>query len=469
MTPNPRTRLPSVSRLLAEESVKRLVNRYGRTPVREALRDAVETHRLTLESASGSCTRDELERSILRELDRRLRALDQLAVRPVINGTGILLHTGLGRAPLPESARAALLEAAGACQVESDPDTGERIYRGFQVAHQLQTLTGAADSLIVNNNAGATLLVLQALCHGRDVLISRGQLVEIGGAFRLPEIFRTAGVRLKEVGTTNRTHLRDYEDAVDDNTAAILRVHASNYRIAGFATAPTTAELSRITQNRNLILLDDIGSGQPAPCAALERFQEPTFRGSVQAGADVTLGSGDKLLGGPQCGIIAGRRHLITVMQEHPLARCLRVDKLTLAALHATLRIHLCERFDELPLIQMLQQSVSDLNQRATDILRRLRPRRVPVEICSVQSEVGGGTCADRPVESVAIRLTTPEVSTETLARALRLGTPSVWGRVKDDALLLDLRSIAPGDDDALVAGIASALEDLRPSDAIPE
>jgi L-seryl-tRNA(Ser) seleniumtransferase len=458
MSRNLRQLLPSMTQLLDTSEIAALVHRYGRPLVQPALRDAVEQARVRVDESSVAADREELLDRVISDAVSRLAEIETMAVHPVINGTGILLHTGLGRAPLSTQARTAVQQAAGACLLEVDPESGERIYRGFQVAHQLQVLTGAPDSVVVNNNAGATLLVLQALCQGGEVLISRGQLVEIGGSFRLPEIFETAQVKLREVGATNRTHLKDYETAITENTVAILRVHASNYRITGFASEPSTKDLSEISQNHKLLLLDDIGSGQLQTHESLAAFSQPAFCDSINAGADVVLGSGDKLLGGPQCGIVVGRSDLIGRVQTHPLARCLRVDKLTLAALHATLQQHITGQQDDIPLYRLLNQSMHSLRNRASHITDALQIPHVTVSTISSHAEVGGGTCAGHSIESVAIRLASARTSSDALARRLRLGTPSIWCRTQHDAILIDLRSVDPGDDMSLISGMMAAL-----------
>jgi len=458
MPDNLRSLLPSMTRLLQAPAIETLMDRYGRALVQTTLEDAVHSMRTSLHSSGAPRQRDEVMEEVIAAAERQLRELDDFSVRRVINGTGVLLHTGLGRAPLAEAAVQAVHEASRACLLEVDPETGERVYRGFQVERQLQVLTGADDSVVVNNNAGATLLVLSALCHGREVIISRGQLVEIGGSFRLPEIFRAAGVQLKEVGTTNRTHLSDYEAAVTTDTAAILRVHASNFRIRGFTREPSTAQLAELARNHRLILMDDIGSGQMQAVDQLGAFEEPDFASSIRQGADVVLGSGDKLLGGPQCGIIAGRSHLIGQIQRHPLARCLRIDKLTLAALQATLQLHLKEDHASIPLYQMLSQSIAELRHRANLIVASsgLQKGR-QAQIVETTAEVGGGTCADSPVPSLAVELMNLPGSADRVSRRLRMGAPSIWTRTQQDHLLIDLRSVLPEDDDVLARRMGEA------------
>ncbi|MBC7964451.1 MAG: L-seryl-tRNA(Sec) selenium transferase, partial [Fuerstia sp.] len=366
MSDDVRKLIPSMTVLLARPEVASLIEWFGPDIVRMKLLHAIERLRQHLAKGVVIASRSDCEKLVIGWLVSDMDRCLLHAPRKVINATGVLLHTGLGRAPLADAARKAIIDAAGACLLEVNPESGERSYRGFQVEELLTALTGCEDSLIVNNNAGATVLLLQALCQGREVLISRSQLVEIGGSFRLPEIFQTAGVVLREVGTTNRTHLRDYAAAITERTAAILRVHASNFRIVGFTAEPSSLELARLARARGLMMFDDIGSGQLFQNPVLATFGEPDFRTSIEDGADLVLGSGDKLLGGPQAGIILGRAPFIQSLRHHPLARCLRIDKISLAALHATLLIHARgTTTDELPLYQMLHADTSALNQRA--------------------------------------------------------------------------------------------------------
>jgi len=456
MSDDVRKLIPSMTALLARPEVTALIQWFGPDIVRGKLLHAIERLRKHLADRVAIATRQDAEKLItewlVHDMDRTLLN----APRKVINATGVLLHTGLGRAPLAEAAQNAVLDASGACLLEVDPDSGERSYRGFQVDELLSALTGCQDSLIVNNNAGATLLLLQALCQGREVLISRSQLVEIGGSFRLPEIFETAGVELREVGTTNRTHLRDYATAITDRTAAILRVHASNFRIIGFTAEPSSYELAQLARARGVLMFDDIGSGQLFPNPLLKAFEEPDFRASIEDGADLVLGSGDKLLGGPQAGIIIGRASLMEVLRSHPLARCLRIDKLSLAALHATLLSHARgTTADELPLYQMLNTDTTILTKRAESIVAQLGAlKNVTAQIVPSMAEVGGGSCAGHQIPSVAIALRSGTMPSQAMARKLRMSVPAIWGRIEADAVMLDLRSVLPPDDSLLSAAV---------------
>ena len=460
MSDDIRQLIPSMTRLLARPEVRSLLAWFGPDIVRMKLQGAIERLRQHLANGVLMGSKSDSEQLVIRWLVSEMDRCLLNTPRKVINATGVLLHTGLGRAPLADAARKAILDAAGACLLEVNSESGERAYRGFQVHDFFEALTGCEDCLIVNNNAGATVLLLQALCQGREVLISRSQLVEIGGSFRLPEIFQTAGVVLREVGTTNRTHLRDYAAAITERTAAILRVHASNFRIVGFTAEPSSGELAGLAHARGLMMFDDIGSGQLFANPVLASFGEPDFRTSITGGADLVLGSGDKLLGGPQAGIILGRSSLIQTLRHHPLARCLRIDKLNLAALHATLLIHARgTATDELPLYQMLQADISALNQRAESIVAQVGSLRdVTLQIVPSIAEVGGGSCAGHPVPSVAIALHSSSTSAQTVARNLRMHVPAIWGRIEAAAVLLDLRSVDRCDDHLLCQTIKAAI-----------
>ena len=363
--------LPPVNEILTLAAIAPLIAEYGRETVREWVRETVTDlrDRLSAGSMNGAPSRDELTELVLQSVRRRAADDSIQKFGGVINATGVVLHTSLGRAPLCAAAVAAISDAAAACNLEVDLTSGERRSRGYQLQSVWERLTGAEAALVVNNNAAATVLALDALCRGREVIISRGQLIEIGGSFRLPDIFVQSGAILREVGTTNRTHLADYERAIGPHTAAILRVHPSNYRVVGFADSPTTAELAPLAHQYGLACIDDIGSGCLVDTTQFGLPVEPTFQQSLTAGADLVLGSGDKLLGGPQCGILLGHAELVERLSEHPLARAFRIDKLTLAALSATLDAYLrgaAER--EIPTLALLAASPDELFARARRI-----------------------------------------------------------------------------------------------------
>ena len=387
-----------------------------------------------------------------------LRQRCATAVRPrherVYNATGIVLHTGIGRAPLPAAAVTALAQAGGYAVVEVDPVTGLRDQRELGVAALLKSVTGAEGALVVNNNAAAVTLMLAALCAGREVVISRGELVEIGGGFRVPDVMRRAGCTMVEIGSTNKTHLRDFTEATTEQTVAYLKVHPSNFRIEGFAGTPSVQELVELGAKRNLLVLDDLGSGLlwNEPIAGLEH--EPRVRDSLLAGAHVTCFSGDKLLGGPQCGILVGRADLIARCRAHPLYRALRCDKLTLASLEATLLIYRDgEPLREVPTLRMLSASSDELRARSEQLLGLLPGRRA--HVVASDSFAGSGANPARPLASFAVALPGGDAEND----ALRAARPiSVFARVMEGRVLLDARTLLLEDLAAAAAAVQRAL-----------
>jgi L-seryl-tRNA(Ser) seleniumtransferase len=376
----------------------------------------------------------------------------------VINATGVLLHTNLGRAPLgPRQLDAVRAVAGGYSNLEFDLTTGSRGSRYTHASSLITALTGAQASLVVNNNAAAVLLALSTLCTGREVIISRGELVEIGGEFRIPDILVASGARLVEVGTTNRTHLKDYEQAITAETAAILKVHPSNYSISGFTSAVAGRDLARLTRGRKLFFIHDIGSGLVSDDL---NAPEPTVRASLEDGADIVTFSGDKLLGGPQAGVIVGRAALIERMSKHPFTRAMRVDKMTLAALEETLKIYLEGSSGEIPLHRMATADADEVASRARSLLARLSEVRedVKLEIVPHRAVAGGGSMPSTEIASWALAVIHPTRGAAELDRALRHGRPPVVARVEDDRLLLDLRTVAPEEETALLGSLRIAL-----------
>ncbi|GDY07237.1 L-seryl-tRNA(Sec) selenium transferase [Planctomycetia bacterium] len=394
------------------------------------------------------------------QVQQHARIADQQQLSRVINATGVVLHTGLGRAPLSVAARQALGDLGGHCNVEVDLETAGRRYRGHQLEATFRSLTGCEDVLIVNNNAAATLLTLQALCAGREVVISRGQLIEIGGSFRLPEIFTLSGAVLREIGTTNRTHVSDYQKALTANTAAVMHVHPSNFRVIGFSETPAIDDLVPLARKHGVIAIDDIGSGALIDVTQFGLPAEPTFQQSLAAGADVVLGSGDKLLGGPQCGIILGKHEFVERIRQHPLARAVRIGKLTLAALQATLDAYLRgAAAAEIPTLAMLSVSIESLRQRARQVAVEIGELpNCRVEIANETAAVGGGSLPGVELPTVVLRLRSPSISADELSRGLRLGSIRVCGRIQQDDVLLDLRSVLPEDDLRLALAVKCVL-----------
>lgn len=450
-------KLPSVSDILALPTIAVLEAEHGHEAMVTAIRAAIAELRDTIDTECRNFDRPTLAAAAQFSVLQRLEAQKLQRLTRVINATGVILHTSLGRAPLAEAAVRAVTECAGHCNLEVDLETGDRRPRGYQVAAAWKQLTGADASLVVNNNAAATLLTLQALCAGREVIISRGQLIEIGGSFRLPDIFALSGAILREVGTTNRTHLSDYAAAIGPQTVAILRVHPSNYRVVGFAETPSIHELAQLGREHGLTVIDDIGSGCLIDLGPFGLPGEPTFRDSLQAGADVVLGSGDKLLGGPQCGIILGRDAAVRQIQKHPLARAVRIDKLTLAALSATLELY-CRGVadDQLPVLQMLSAKVESLGQRAHAIVAASQSAGLQCQVQAGTSEIGGGSLPTVQLPTAIVAVRHSSHSAQQLAERLRTGQPRVFGRIQDAAVLLDLRSVLPRDDSELVQALRS-------------
>ena len=411
--------LPSVDRLL-EERLGELEGRYGRALVVEAARRALE--RAREEMQAGRDPGDIAER-VAAELERLLAP----RLRRVLNATGVIVHTNLGRAPLADAALAQVLDVAtGYSNVEYDLDAGARGSRQAHVAGLLRGLTGAESALVVNNNAAAVLLALAALAEGREAIVSRGELIEIGDGFRIPEVLARSGAELVEVGTTNRTHAGDYEAAINDRTAVLLRVHQSNFRLVGFTERPPLAELADLAERRDLVLVDDLGSG-----ALVEVADEPTARASVDGGAHLVTFSGDKLLGGPQAGIVVGRADLVERLRRHPLHRAVRADKLTLAALEGTLSLYRASRRGDLPVLRMLDDPPDAVRARA-ERLASLTGGGVEPTV----ARVGGGALPLAEIESFACALD------EELAAPLRAGDPPVVGIIRDGRLLLDCRTL---------------------------
>jgi L-seryl-tRNA(Ser) seleniumtransferase len=390
-----------------------------------------------------------------------LEAHSLTVLGPVINATGVLLHTNLGRAPLGRRQLEAVARVAeGYSNLEFDLLAGRRGSRHTHARSLLIALTGAESGLVVNNNAAAVLVTLAELCAGREVVISRGELIEIGGEFRIPEIMAASGTRVIEVGTTNRTHIEDYERAITSDTAAVLKVHPSNYKVVGFTASVSARDLARLTRGRKVTFIHDIGSGATTdiPDAA---GTEPTISGALEDGADIVTFSGDKLLGGPQAGVILGRSELIDRIATHPLMRVLRVDKMTLAALEETLRIYLERALEEVPLWQMATTKDDKLERRAHQIAERISAALTDdakIEPWAHRAVTGGGSLPGTEIGSWAVRITHATRSAAEIERVLRTGRPPIVGVIEDDNLLLDLRTVDPRHDDSLVDLVIAAL-----------
>ncbi len=434
--------LPGVGKLVNEPAYAELVREHGHARVVEAIRAQIATER------NGAAEGSERQAAVA----ARLREGVAPRLRRVINATGVILHTNLGRAPLSQAAVEALGIAAGYSNLELDLATGKRGERAALVSGLLTALFGCESALVVNNNAAAVLLALTALCKSKEVVVSRGQLVEIGGSFRMPDVMRLSGARMVEVGTTNRTRAADYDEAVTDRTAALLRVHTSNFRITGFTESAALAELAGIAKSHGVLLIDDLGSGATQAIA-----DEPTVVDSVRS-CDVVTFSGDKLLGGPQSGIVLGRADVIKKMSRHPLARALRIDKLTLAALEATLRQRLSSHSDEIPVDRMLHAPVENVRRRAAMWIVKLEERGVKTRLIDGTSAVGGGSLPEHPIPTVLIAIAG---QASRIATALRQGDPPVIARIEKDECCLDPRTVLRGEDEALLDAVEAALASL--------
>lgn len=437
--------LPSVDSLLQTPVAQRLAAEYGVEMTTEQIRAALESTRQTILRGGDSLSDD----AILTRAAQSLAASLAPTLVPAINGTGVIIHTNLGRAPLSRAARAAMeAVAAGYSNLEYDLGPGRRGSRYLHAESLLCRLTGARGALVVNNNAAAVLLTLAALAPGREVIISRGQLVEIGGGFRIPEVLRQSTARLTEVGTTNRTYLRDYEAVIRDETAALMRVHRSNFTLSGFVYEPPLEELAALAHEHGLLMLDDLGSGTLLDTSPFGLAHEPTIQESIAAGADLVCASGDKLLGGPQCGIILGSQDVIQELKDFPLVRALRVDKTTLAALQATLRAYVAGRaVQEIPVWQMLAAPLEELETRAARWADELGRHGVEALVVEAESAVGGGSLPGQtlPTRALALRVS----SAGAVAARLRASRPPVIARISEGFVLLDPRTVLPALSDA--------------------
>jgi L-seryl-tRNA(Ser) seleniumtransferase len=456
--------IPSVDELLAQPRLKALAGRVDRGLLVEVIRAALADLRsriagdrsVTVFALNSRSLEDHIANEVERILERSLQ--------PVINATGVILHTNLGRAPLS----ATVLEefrrtATQYTNLEYDLAAGTRGKRDVHTAHLLERLTGAEAAIVVNNCAAAVLLVLASLAKGGEVIVSRGELIEIGDGFRIPEIMAESGAALREVGTTNRTRVADYENAISDKTRLLLRVHPSNFTISGFAEKPSLEELVALSSRSGLPLVEDLGSGCLVELSE-SGISEPVVRHSVDAGVSIVTFSGDKLLGGPQAGIIAGKKELVTRVRRHPLFRALRVDKLTIAALEATLGAYLRADWDEIPALRMIRTSAQAIKRRAENFVRELRQElpvdEVEVEIVDGTSLAGGGSTPTQSLPTKLIRIASARYSAVKLEERLRRPPSgiSVIGRVEEDRLVLDLRTVFPEQEPLLVKTLATSL-----------
>ena len=453
VTDNPYRSLPSVDRLLADQRLRSLGDDARTDMVADLAREMLEAARAAIAQSATAPTYDQLVESIL----GRAHLVFHPSLRPVINASGVIIHTNLGRAPLSTDAIAAMATVSrGYSNLEFDLEQGERGSRHVHLERLLCQLTGAEAAMAVNNNASAVLLALSALAQNREVIVSRGQAVEIGGGFRIPDVMRQSGAHLVEVGTTNRTYGRDYAGAITPATTAILRVHASNFRIIGFTETPSIADLARLAHEHSLLVLDDLGSGCLIDTTRFGLAAEPMVQDSLAAGVDLAFFSGDKLLGGPQAGIIVGRRDLVDQLRRHPLTRAVRMDKACIAGLTTTLLHYLRgEALDRIPVWQMISMPVAAIARRSRRLARAIGG---PVQVVNGRSMVGGGSLPEESLPTKLAAVSGNGLDVVALARRLRLGDPPVVARIEHDTLLFDPRTVAPQEDRALVAAVKAAL-----------
>lgn len=458
MSTDPRRDIPAVDRLLGSAAFAPLLARAPRPLIARLIRDVQQRVRADL--ASGDVSPEvTTEAWHARQVGEALGGLQRPTLRRVINATGIILHTNLGRAPLAPAARAAVVEAAnGYCNLEFDLAAGIRGSRHAHCAELLRQLTGAGAALVVNNNAAALVLALDTLARGRDAIISRGELVEIGDSFRVAEIMARSGARMVEVGASNRTHLSDYRAALSPDTGALLKVHRSNFLITGFTAEVAVAELAHVAGEAAVPLLYDLGSGLLLPAASLGLPPEPTASEALGMGADLITLSGDKLLGGPQAGILLGTPELIDRCRKNPLSRALRVDKLTLAALGATLELYLdpARARAEIPVLRMLLASQAEVATRASRIAAALRRRGVDADVADGESAAGGGASPGHVLASAHVVIRTGG-SCRAAEGRLRAGDPAVLVRVQEDRLRIDPRTVDDSEEDALIEALGTA------------
>jgi L-seryl-tRNA(Ser) seleniumtransferase len=459
---NPLRSLPSVNELADSASLSHWSKVLPRELIVLAARQAISQCRqdIMLKDRTAATSFEDL----IKIVNSQLEQARQFALPQVINATGILLHTGLGRAPLSNSAISAIaLAASGYTPLEIDLHSGQRGQRVDVVRQQLCNLTGSESATVLNNNAAALLITLSTFAAGKQAIVSRGELIEIGGSFRLPEIMAASGAKLREVGTTNRTRISDYAAAMNDATGILLKVHPSNYQLSGFTQSVSIAELVALGRGHNLPVIHDIGSGALFDLTQYGFGDEPVARVSIEAGADLVLFSGDKLLGGPQAGVIVGRRQLVEQIEKNPLARALRPDKLTLAALSATLSSlrHPQTAVRDLPLWMMIATSIEELHERARHIADEVKSRTSEraVVITTTTAYLGGGSVPNQRLESVAVTLAGGNTSEREMAQRLRTGNPPVVGRLERGRVIIDLRAILPNQDENLIDALVAVLQ----------
>jgi L-seryl-tRNA(Ser) seleniumtransferase len=453
--------LPSITDILAQAEIQDLLVNIRQDTVVAAARDALDSIRRDI-LADNDPTPPSLE-AITQSTIAALQLYQATTLKPVINATGILLHTGLGRAPLPAVALESITQIGqGYASVEINLRSGKRSNRATAVENKLRHLFGCEAATVVNNNAGATLLALSALADGKQAIVSRGELVEIGGSFRMPDVMNASGTQMCEVGTTNKTRAVDYANAINGNTAVLMKIHCSNYHIAGFSESATIAELAAVAHDHDLLLVDDIGSGAFFDYTKFGIQQEPMPVQSLRDGADVVLFSGDKLLGGPQCGIIIGKQDCLDRINKHPLMRALRLDKTIYAALSATLDIYLGPHPEQhIPLLRLLTESIDQLQQRAeatAKVIQENSSDELTVETVSDTTYLGGGSVPGQEIATVCIILEHQSISPDEISKRLRTCKTPLLGRIHDNRFTIDFRSVFASEDSSVANAVVEAL-----------
>jgi L-seryl-tRNA(Ser) seleniumtransferase len=457
-------KLPSVDELLNHAEVKPLLDEYGRDGLVNASRAVLSELRSTISEGDKILSPDDLSpAALIARIAAFLENKSAPSLRAAVNATGIILHTGLGRAMLPKKAVDAVHDVIkGYCTLAADMETGRRGHRDVHLDDLLRELTGAEAATVVNNNAAATVLILNTLAKGREVVVSRGQLVEIGGSFRMPEVMEASGAILKEVGTTNKTHLRDYAAAISENTGAVLRVHQSNYRIVGFAEEPSIEELVQLAGERGVPVIDDLGSGALVDLRQFGLEMEPMVQRSIEAGVDVACFSGDKLIGGPQSGVIVGKHNVVEKIRKNQLARAFRIDKMTIAAMEATLKLfrNRAKLPQEHPTYAMLSLTLEELEERASKVANALQEKvrdAAHLSVIDGASQMGSGSVPTETVPTKLLSVNPLATSPAELAKSLRYHIPPIFARVHKETVLLDFRTIQPSED----ASVENALGNL--------
>lgn len=439
--------LPKVDELLQNERLLSVTKKLNQEYLVQIIREEIECVRASILAETFPANHIDRE-EIVDSIEKRIQKEFDFGLKKVINGSGVVLHTNLGRAPMPAAVKSALDEILyGYCNLEYEIDNGMRGSRHDHLKGLIQKLTGAEDVLVVNNNAAAVMLVLSTIAKGKEVIVSRGELVEIGGSFRIPKVMEHSGAILKEVGSTNKTHMNDYEESIGENTAALMKVHTSNFKIQGFTDSVSIKELRALADRYDLPIIDDLGSGVFLDLRKYGLDYEPTVMDSLSAGADIVTFSGDKLMGSAQCGVIVGKSKYIAQMKKNNLLRALRVDKLTITALTATLRMYLDSSSIEknIPVLQMLSQDIEVLRAKANRLHQQIisaKPQLAEiVQVTNCQSIVGGGSLPTQLMKSFGIRIC-PQESTGKFEERMRITAPHIVGRVEEDIYYLDMRTI---------------------------